>query len=148
KTGKPAIGTLSRRGERVLEAYLTTLPALHPTAPIFRTPLFVPGAAGGKPRQGVPYRADVLGRHFRIIREQLFPGDRRQLLDFRRSGAVEAKAGQVDPAALADKMANSIDSNKFLQSTYLPADARVVRLADEARARGRARLRGGTRPKG
>ena len=142
KTGKAAIGTLSRRTEYLLKTYLAELPNLHPSAPIFRTPPFVPGESGGKPRAGVPYRADVLGRHFRIVREAEFAGDRRQLLDFRRSGAVEAKAGQVDPAALADKMANSIDSNKFLQSTYLPADARVVRLADEARMRGRNRLRG------
>ncbi|MGB6756159.1 MAG: hypothetical protein WBE71_27305 [Xanthobacteraceae bacterium] len=144
KTGKAAIGTLSRRTERMLKAYLAKLPNdLHPSAPIFRTPPFIPWVKGGKPRAGVPYRADVLGRHFRIVRETLFPGDRRQLgSDFRRSGAVEAKAGHVDPAALADKMANSIDRNKALQSTYLPADARVVRLADEARARGRARLRG------
>jgi hypothetical protein len=143
KTGKAAIGTLSKRTERLLKAYLATLPAdLHPSAPIFRTPKFEPGPNGGKPRAGVPYRADVLGRHFRIVRELEFPNDRRQLLDFRRSGAVEAKAGQVDPAALADKMANSIDSNKALQSTYLPADARVVRLADEARSRGRKMLRG------
>jgi hypothetical protein len=143
KTGKAAIGTLSRRTERLLQAYLAELGKdVHPSAPIFRTPVITTGAKGGKPRAGVPYRADVLGRHFRIVREAEFPRDRRQLLDFRRSGAIEAKAGQVDPAALADKMANSIDSSKFLQSTYLPADARVVRLADEARARGRARLRG------
>ncbi len=142
KTGKAAIGTLSRRTEALLKTYLGDLPGLHPSAPIFRTPPFTPGESGGKPRAGVAYRADVLGRHFRAVRLAEFPGDRRQLLDFRRSGAVEAKAGQVDPAALADKMANSIDSNKFLQSTYLPADARVVRLADEARARGRSLLRG------
>lgn len=145
KTGKAVIGTLSPRTAYLLKTYLAELPAdLHPSAPIFRTRGFTPGVKGGKPRPPVPYTADTLGDDFRDVRSSLFPGDRRQLLDFRRSGAVEAKAGQVDPAALADKMANSIDSNKFLQSTYLPADARVVRLADEARTRGRARLRGNT----
>ncbi len=143
KTGKAAIGTVTKRTAYLLKTYLAELPKdLHPSAPIFRTPTFTPSVKGGKPRLGVPYRADVLGRHFRVVRETVFAGDRRQLLDFRRSGAVEAKAGHVDPAALADKMANSIDSSKFLQSTYLPSDARVVRLADEARVRGRARLRG------
>jgi hypothetical protein len=39
-------------------------------------------------------------------------------------------------------MANTIDQNKELQATYLPNSAAVVRLADEARVRGRARLRG------
>jgi hypothetical protein len=146
KTGKAAIGTLSKRTEWLLKAYLETLPpGLHPSAPIFRTRGYVPTVKGGKPRPPVPYTADTLGDDFRDVRSIEFHGDRRQLLDFRRSGAVEAKAGQVDPAALADKMANSIDSNKFLQSTYLPADARVVRLADEARTRGRTRLRGATR---
>lgn len=42
----------------------------------------------------------------------------------------------VDPPALAGKMANSIDSDKKLQRTYLPNQT-AVRLADEARERGR-----------
>jgi hypothetical protein len=46
------------------------------------------------------------------VREVEFPGDHRVVMDFRRSGAVEAAAGQVDPAALAGEMANSIDNNK------------------------------------
>ena len=65
----------------------------------------------------------------------------RAILDFRRSGAVEATAGEVNPAALAGKMANTIDSNKALQDTYLPHTATLVRLADAARVRGRGRLR-------
>jgi hypothetical protein len=51
-------------------------------------------------------------------------------MDFRRSGAVEALAGDVVPAARAAKMANSIDQSKYLQRTYLPVDSTVVRLAD------------------
>ena len=76
------------------------------------------------------------------MREVEFPGDHRVVMDFRRSGAVEAAAGQVDPAALAGKMANSIDTNRDLQATYQPGHVAVVRLADEARARGRVVLRG------
>lgn len=156
KTGKAAIGTLSKRTERLLKAYLAELPKdLHPSAPIFRTPDVKPVSrpatfalewggdhGGGRPRRGVPYQADVLGRHFRKVRSAEFPRDRRQLIDFRRSGAVEAEAGEVDLAALAGKMANSIDTNKRLQGTYLPTQARVVRLADAARTRGRKVLRG------
>jgi hypothetical protein len=64
-----------------------------------------------------------------------------KLMDFRRSGSVEAVAGEVDPTALAGKMANTIDQNKELQATYLPNNATLVRIADAARARGRSKLR-------
>ena len=76
------------------------------------------------------------------MRAAEFPGDKRQVMDFRRSGAVEAEAGEVDPGALAKKMANTIDTNRDLQSTYLPQNATLVRLADHARGRGRSRMRG------
>lgn len=142
KTGKPAIGTLSRRTERLLAAYIASLPfTLHPGAPIFHTRGAAPTPRGGRPRAPAPYTKDTLAADFRDVREALFPGEDRKIMDFRRSGAVEAKAGKVDPAALADKMANSIDTNQELQATYLPINASVVRLADEARARGRSMLR-------
>ena len=51
-------------------------------------------------------------------------------------------AGQGDAAVLASKMANTIDSNKELQATYLPNRPQVIRLADEARNRGRAVIKG------
>jgi hypothetical protein len=50
----------------------------------------------------------------------MFLGDKCKLTDFRRSGAVEAHAGNVDPLVLATKMANSINQSKMLQDTYLP----------------------------
>jgi hypothetical protein len=59
-----------------------------------------------------------------------------------RDGAVEATAGKVDPAALAGKMANTIDQSKELQAAYLPRNTALVRLADDARIAGRRRLRG------
>jgi hypothetical protein len=65
----------------------------------------------------------------------MFLGDQRTVGDFRRSGAIKIIAGQGDEAALASKMANTIDSNKELQATDLPHVTSVVRLADEARAR-------------
>lgn len=142
KTGKAAIGTLSKRTLRLLHWYVSSLPfALHPEMPIFHTRGGEPGPKGGRPRPPVPYTKDLLSKDFRVVREAEFPGETRKVMDFRRSGSIEAVAGQVDPAALAGKMANSIDSNKDLQRTYLPAHTAVVRLADEARARGRVLLR-------
>jgi GNAT superfamily N-acetyltransferase len=142
KTGKAAIGTLSYKTEKVLRAYVAGLPfTLMPDTPIFHTRGGEPGPKGGRPRPPAPYTKDTLSKDFRIVREAAFPGDKRQVMDFRRSGAIEATAGQVDPAALAGKMANSIDSNRELQATYQPSHKAVVRLADAARARGRETLR-------
>lgn len=142
KTGKAAIGTLSYKAEKVLRAYIAGLPfTLLPETPIFHTRGGAPGPKGGRPRPPSPYTKDTLSKDFRIVRAAAFAGDKRKLSDFRRSGAIEAVAGQVDPVALAGKMANSIDSNRELQATYLPNHTTVVRLADEARARGRTALR-------
>jgi hypothetical protein len=82
-----------------------------------------------------------LADEFRLVRETEFPGDKRRLMDMRPSGAVEANAGEVQPLALAGKMANSIDVSSKLQETYLPKRVAVVRLADDARRRGRRLLR-------
>ena len=130
KTGRAAIGTLTRRSVRLLDAYLEGLAIeLHNDAPILRN------------RSGRPYSRDTLGRDFRVICQTVFPGDTRRLMDIRRSGAVEAIAGDVDLAVLGQKMANSIHELKALQDTYLPRRAATVRLADEARKRGRRVLR-------
>lgn len=125
-----AIGTLSRRTERLIEYYLETVGIEPmPDAPLFRN------------RRGTVFSKDSLSRSFRRVRSAEMPGDRRQLLDFRRSGSDEANAGDVNPLALSAKMANSINASKRLQDTYLPKRAAAVRLADEARKRGRIALR-------
>jgi hypothetical protein len=148
KTGKTAIGTLGKRTQFLLKAYRATLPPnLLPSSPIFYTRGGQPGPLGGRPRPPAPYSKDTLGDDFRVVREAEFPGDKRKIMDFRRSGAVETLAGEVDPAALAAKMANTIDQNKELQATYLPHNATLVRIADAARARGRSRLRSENRPR-
>jgi hypothetical protein len=60
------------------------------TAPVFRN------------RSGVPYSKDTLRDDFREIRELVFgPIEKRQMADFRRSGSVEALAGEVDPGKLS-----------------------------------------------
>jgi hypothetical protein len=133
KTGKPIVGTLSRRTERLVKTHLSRKfgnAELLPDTLLFRT------------REGSPYSKDLVSKDFRKVRAAVFGTDEvRQLLDFRRSGALEAMAGQVDPGALANKMGNSIDENKALQDTYLPAKVAVVRIADDARLVGRRRLR-------
>ena len=131
KTEWEAVGTLSRRTERLIGAYLEDLGIeLHPDAPMLRS------------RSGQPYSKDILSRDFRRIRNELFPGDPRKLMDFRRSGAIEAAAGEVDAIALSTKMANSIHQSKTLQDTYLPKRVATVRAADRARVRGRQVMRG------
>jgi hypothetical protein len=130
KTGREALGTLQPRAAALVVAYRAGLGIdLTPEAAIFRN------------RSGRPYSKDTLGDDFRDIREEVFPGDTRQLQDLRRSGAVEALAGEVDPGALSAKMANSIDQSAELQRTYLPNRLAVVRSADKARQLGRKRLR-------
>ena len=98
KTGKAAIGTISRRTERLITVYLAALGAnLHPDAILFRN------------RSGNPYRQDTLADDFGTLREAIFPGDKRRLMDMRRSGTLEAIAGGAEGFALAAKMANSIE---------------------------------------
>jgi len=133
KSGRAVIGTLSRRTEALLEAHLAKITVeMHPDALLFHT------------REGAAYTKDLLPKDFRVVRRALFGrGETRQIQDMRRSGAVEALAGRVDPAALAHKMGNTINQSKELQRAYLPVDATVVAMADQARIVGRRRLREG-----
>ncbi|MBI2719568.1 MAG: hypothetical protein HY245_04000 [Rhizobiales bacterium] len=130
KTGREVIGTLSKRSQRIMAAYLETLGA----EPMGEAAIF-------RNRSGQPYSSDTLGDDFRAVREAAFPGDGRKLLDIRRSGAVEAIAGGADPAAVAAKMGNTIDKNRLEQETYLPNRTATVRRVDEARKLGRRKLR-------
>jgi hypothetical protein len=130
KTGRAAIGTISRRTERLVNFYLAQVGAeRHPEAVLFRN------------RSGRPYREDTLGDDFAAVRELAFPGDRRRLMDMRRSGVVEAIAGDVGPLGLSAKLANSIERSNTLHKTYAPLDLEAVRNADAARLKGRRRIR-------
>jgi hypothetical protein len=93
-------------------------------------------------RPPAPYTKDTLSKDSREIGDAESPGDKRVVSDFRRSGAIEVIAGQGDEAVLASNMANTIDSNRELQATCLPNVASVVRLADQARERGRPIIKG------
>jgi len=131
KTGRAAIGTLSSRAERLVAAYLDSLQLdLHPDAILFRT------------RSGNAYGRETLGHDFAAVRALVFPGDKRRLMDMRRSGAVEAIAGGAGPFGLAAKLANSIGRSNTLHKTYAPVDIEAVRSADDARLKGRRRIRG------
>ena len=130
KTGRAALGTVSRRAQRLVETYLTARGVeLHADAFLFCT------------RSGTYYREATLAHDFAAVRELVFPGDRRRLMDMRRSGAAEAVAGEAEPGTLSAKMANSIESSNVLHKTYSPVDLASVRSADAARLRGRRRMR-------
>lgn len=130
KTKRAALGTISPRAARLIAAYLDGLK----TQPEAGTPMF-------RARNGVPFTDQALAKAFWRNRARAFPGDPRTLMDMRRSGAVEANAGNVDAGALGAKMANSLASARDLQLTYQPVDPATVARADEARRRGRTALR-------
>lgn len=127
KSGKDAFGTLSKRTLRLLDAYLTVEPCEVGT--LLRN------------RSGAVYSRFTMPDDFRAVCETVFPGDRRTLSDTRRSGAIEALVGSANPATLAAKMANTIDTSNAIQATYQPVDLAAVRQADEARKIGRRRIR-------
>jgi hypothetical protein len=130
KTGRAALGTLSARTERLVGAYLTELQIdLHPDGVLFRT------------RIGNAYGRDTLAHDFAAVRALAFPSDKRRLMDMRRSGVVEAVAGDAGPLGLAAKLANSIGRSNTLHKTYAPVDIEAVRNTDAARLRGRRRMR-------
>jgi hypothetical protein len=130
KTGRAAIGTVCKRTERLILAYLAELgTALLPDAILFRN------------RSGAAYIDATLSHDFAALRAIIFPGDDRRLMDMRRSGTVEAIAGNADALGLSAKMANSIDRSNALHKTYAPVDIEAVRNADEARLRGRRKMR-------
>lgn len=142
KSGEPAFGTLSRRTQRLVLAYVDGLGVtLLDDAPIFRSRGFTPSGKGGRPRSSVPYTKDSLIDDFADLRRKVFGSDeKRRMMDLRRSGAVEANAGGGSVEAIAAKMGNSIDESKALQKTYMPVNLPAVRAADEARRKGRQRL--------
>jgi hypothetical protein len=132
KTGRAAIGTVSRRTEQLVTEYLSGTERL-PDAVLFRM------------RTGSPYREATLAHDFADIRELVFPGDERRLMDMRRSGVVEAIAGGTDPLGLSAKLANSIGRSNELHKTYAPVEIEAVRKADDARLEGRRKMRAANR---
>lgn len=128
KTGAAAVGTVSARTDHLIRAYLGDVARI-PESHLFAN------------RFGRPYRDDALADDFAVIREVVFPGDRRQMRDMRRSGAVEAIAGGGSAENLASKLANSVNESGRLWRTYVPVDGAAVAATDEARKRGRTIMR-------
>jgi hypothetical protein len=150
KTGKAAAATLSSWSQAILLTYLDKLGVdLLDNTPLFWTrggkPVSRKGKTGQwggdhgggahiKPR---PYSKDRLEKDFAKVRELAFgPNETRQLGDVRRSGAVEGDAGGGSVTDQANKMANSVDTNKRLRKTYNPTNVASVRRFDEARTVG------------
>ncbi|ESY71763.1 hypothetical protein X740_33685 [Mesorhizobium sp. LNHC221B00] len=127
KSGRDALGTMSRRTLRLLDAYLKLEPC--EVGAILRN------------RSGAVYSRFTMPDDFRTVCESLFPGDRRTLADMRRSGAIEAMAGGALAGTVSAKMANTIDTSNALHATYQPVDLASVRSADAARRLGRKRIR-------
>lgn len=127
KSGRDALGTMSRRTLMMLDTYLEREPC--DVGAILRN------------RSGAVYSRFTMPDDFRAVCETLFPGDRRTLADMRRSGAIEALAGGAEPGTVSAKMANTIDTSNALHAAYQPVDLASVRSADAARRIGRKRIR-------
>jgi integrase len=141
KTGTPVGGELSKRTIDALKAYMDQLGCdLLPDTPIFRTRGHSSG--DGRPWAPRPYTSDILSKDFRLMRSLEFgEAENRTLADFRRSGAVEAIAGDATPAALSHAMGNTLSASNALFATYVPVNLATLRTVLEARRRGRSKLR-------
>jgi hypothetical protein len=136
KTDKPVGGMLRAPSAVRLGEYLEKLDrVLAPDDFIFRH------------RSGEPYTKDKLGDDFRTVRAALYgAAEERTMADFRRSGAVEAIAGSVQPAHLSHTMGNSLDRCHKLFKTYCPVNVVSLRAVREAREAGSAKLAAEAKP--
>jgi hypothetical protein len=126
KTGVPVIGTLSPFGDWIIRRYLDELGAeLTDEAFLFRM------------RTGVPYGESRLGNDFATVRKLAMPDDKRQLRDMRRSGVMEAFAGDAKAENVPEKFGNSIGHSNTLFKTYNPVDLEKVRITGAQRLQGR-----------
>lgn len=93
-------------------------------------------------RNGEPYtRRRRVNEDFAAVRELAFGKDeKRQFMDIRRSGNVEADAAGADKADMAKLLANQIDQSKFLEETYTPPTVAKAREVARLRVEGRQKL--------
>ena len=132
KTGKEMFASISDGLGAALTAYVERQGrAEADNSPIFRQ------------RDGEAYRTkDTFGGDFRDVREIIFPGDTRQLLDIRRSANVEADAAGADKKTMGELLANGLADSKFLEETYTPPTVTKAREVAAQRIQGRAKLAG------
>jgi hypothetical protein len=140
KTDVEAFGYISEDLAVRLLAYLERQKrAEADDTPIFRTRDFAVGS-GRRPR-AIAYRTkDLFAKDFRAVREIVFPGDTRQLMDIRRSANVEADAAGADKKTMGELLANGLADSRFLDQTYTPATVTKARQVAEQRADGRTKL--------
>lgn len=145
KTGTNAGGLLSRRTVALVDAYRGRLGfEVLDSVPLIRSRGLQPTATGGRPRAPAPYSKDAMAEDFRVVRELAFgAGERRQMRDLRRSGAMEAIAGEGTAEALAHAMGNTLSASNALFRDYVPVNMATLRSVKEARQRGRQKLREG-----
>lgn len=98
--------------------------ALEPGAPLIRNKQLAPYSG--------PHAKKYFERDFRLIREKAFPGDRRQMLDLRRSAITEGRMGGATLDDLGTTAANNLATDEVLQSTYALAASKKVRDARDA----------------
>lgn len=104
---------------------------IHGDAPVFRN------------RTGHAYSKDTLGDDFRVARAAEFGrGEKRQMIDFRRSGAVEGIVGDASKEHLGHAMGNTIATSNALFETYVPVNVVSLENVGEARKRSRRKMRG------
>src|SRR5690606_289373 len=96
---------------------------LHGDAQIFRN------------RSGHKYSKDTLGDDFRTVRAAEFGESEKRTLghDFRRSGAVEAIAGEATAEALSHAMGNTLSASNALFATYVPVQFETILSVSAAR---------------
>jgi hypothetical protein len=130
KTKREVLATVTNGTEALLKRYLAALGLVVPMdQPLIRN------------RSGHVYSKDTLGDDFRDIREMVFPGDGRRLMDLRRTGNVEAVVGGAQPTHLSAKLSNTLSQSNQIFDTYSPVQLASVRQADKARAVGRQRIK-------
>jgi hypothetical protein len=126
KTGIAVIGALSPFGDWLVRRYLAEFGVDHSSESIlFRM-------CGGK-----PCGESRLGSDYTAVHDAAFPGDKRQFRDMRRSGVMEACAG--DARDVSEKFGDSIDRSSSLFKTCRPVDLDEVRQTYAARLEGRRR---------
>jgi hypothetical protein len=127
KTGKESFATISGPLHDAIQKYLSALDMfVTPDAPFLRQ------------RNGNAYRSkDTFSDDFRSVRNKAFPGDRRQFMDIRRSGNVEADLGGATAEERGSILANNIATNTFLNKTYTPPTVAKNRQIAKKRELGR-----------
>ena len=133
KSKRKVFASISPETAAAARAYLKRLEAAgantDPDAPLIRNKALEPYSG--------PHAKKYFERDFRLIRAKAFPGDRRQMLDLRRSAITEGRMGGATLDDLGTTAANNLATDEVLQSTYALAASKKVR---DARQSGRTKL--------